>query len=176
MNKEYPFITYLEQLRESPDARAAFAALRRGLGRDPGSEPAMFPYVVRWLPSSASQWNEKAHYLIAALFAYHPQAGGVGNLGAAFKRAARDENDTTALERRFSALLAAHPEDLGFYLRQAISFLKSKEVPVNWQQLFGDILAWGHPDGYVQRAWAYAYWGRQNDDKEPAANSDTPAH
>lgn len=167
---KHAFISYLEQLRESQDARAAFAALRRGLGRDPGTEPAMFPYIVRWLPAAGSRWNEETHYVIAALFAYHPKEGGAGNLGAAFKKAAQGESDTTAIERRFTALLAAHPEDLGFYLRQAISFLKSKDVPVNWQQLFGDVLAWGHPNGYVQRAWAYAYWGREKGEKETPEN------
>lgn len=154
---KYQFISYLEGLR---DDRAALAALRRGLGQDPGSVVAMYPYVVRWLPAACSRREEEAHYLIAALFAYHPDPGGAGNLGAAFLKAAQGEGDTTALERRFTALLAAHSDDLAFYLRQAISFLKAKEVPVNWQQLFGDVQAWGHPEGYVQKQWARDFWGR----------------
>ena len=161
MDKQYPFITYLESLRESKDERAAFAALRRGLGRDPGTEPAMFPYVARFVSENTSRWYEATLYLTAALFAYHPKEGGTGNLGAAFKRAAQGENDQTAIERRFTALLAADTEDLHFYLRQAISYLKSKDIPINWQQLFGDVLAWGHADRYVQRAWAYAFWGHE---------------
>jgi hypothetical protein len=33
-------------------------------------------------------------------------------------------------------------------------------VPVNWHQLFADVLAWNHPDGYVQKQWARAFWAR----------------
>jgi len=106
------------------------------------------------------------YYLIAALFAYHPGSGGTGNLGDAFAQTLDPGGDSTATERRFAALLAAHPEDLPFYLRQAVSFLKSKEVPINWHQLFFDLLAWDHPDGYVQKRWARAFWGRRGQETE----------
>jgi CRISPR system Cascade subunit CasB len=157
--KEHPFIAYLEALRDRED-RGALAALRRGLGQEPGSAVEMFRYVVPWLPSQVSRQAEAAYYLVAALFAYHSSPGGEGNLGAAFRRTLDPQGDNTAIERRFTALLAAHPDDLPFYLRQAIGFLKSKERPVDWQQLLTDLLAWGHPDGYVQRNWARAFWGR----------------
>lgn len=165
--KEYPFITYLESLRED---RGALAALRRGLGQDPGSAVAMYPYVVRWLPAQASRRTEDAYYLIAALFAYHPDPGGAGNLGATFRSTLSAEGDNTAIERRFTALLAAHPDDLPFYLRQAVGFLKSKERPIDWSQLLTDLLAWSHPDGYVQKQWARAFWGRA-----PQEVSESPA-
>jgi CRISPR system Cascade subunit CasB len=157
MTKTQPFITYLEELR---DDRAALAALRRGLGQPPGTVAGMYPYVVRWLPADAPPAREAAYYLVAALYAYHPAQGGVGNLGEAFRRTLDPQGDNTAVERRFTALLAAHPDDLDFYLRQAVSFLRSKEVPVNWHQLLADVLAWGHPDRYVQKQWARAFWGR----------------
>lgn len=157
MTETHPFITYLEGLRED---RGALAALRRGLGQPPGEAREMYPYVVRWLPAEASAQREAAYYLVAALFAYHPDPNGSGNLGQAFRRTLDPNGDNTAIERRFTALLTAHPDDLPFYLRQAISFLKSKEVPVDWQRLFADVLAWGHPAGYVQKDWARGFWGR----------------
>ena len=152
-----PFVEYLEGLR---DDRGALAALRRGLGQPPGTVASMYPYVVRWLPDDTPPWRESAYYSIAALFAYHPNPGGGKNIGAHFARARDPQGNNTAIERRFTALLAAHPDDLDFYLRQAISFLKSKEVPVNWHQLLSDVLNWGHPDRYVQQQWARAFWGR----------------
>ena len=157
MTQPHPFITYLEGLR---DDRGALAALRRGLGQPPGDAWEMYPYVVRWLSAEPSARREAAHYLVAALFAYHPDPGGSGNLGQAFRRTLDPNGDDTATERRFTALLTAHPDDLPFYLRQAISFLQSKEVPVDWHQLFADVLAWGNPAGYVQKQWARAFWGR----------------
>lgn len=162
--QEERFITYLESLREREDRRAALAALRRGLGRPPGTVAEMYPYVVPWLPDDAP-WKERAYYLIASLFAYHPAPGGTGNMGHHFAQACDPQGDNTAVERRFTALLAAHPDDLDFYLRQAVSFLKSKEVPVNWHQLLSDLLAWGHPDRYVQQRWARAFWGRPAQDQ-----------
>jgi CRISPR system Cascade subunit CasB len=154
---KHKFIEYLEGLR---DDRAALAALRRGLGQPPGTVPDMYRYVVPWLPADAPPWREEATYLVAALFAYHPAAGGTGNMGNHFARARDPQSDNTAIERRFTALLAAHPDDLGFYLRQAVSFLRSKEVPVDWHRLLSDVLVWGHPDRYVQKRWARAFWGR----------------
>jgi len=154
---KHRFIEYLESLR---DDRAALAALRRGLGQPPGTVASMYPYIVRRLSEDTPPWQEAAYYLIAALYAYHPAEGGAGNMGRHFARARDPQGDNTAIERRFTALLAAHLDDLGFYLRQAVSFLKSKEVPVNWHQLLSDVMAWGHPDRYVQKQWARAFWGR----------------
>jgi CRISPR system Cascade subunit CasB len=155
---KHPFIEYLEGLR---DDRAALAALRRGLGQPPGSAPEMYRYVVPWLAADAPPQREEASFTVASLFAYHPAAGGSGNMGDHFARARDPGGDDTAIERRFSALLAAHPADLAFYLRQAVSFLRSKDVPVDWHRLLADMLGWGHPDRYVQKRWARAFWGRR---------------
>jgi CRISPR system Cascade subunit CasB len=157
MSQTEEFIGYLEGLRED---RAALAALRRGLGQPPGTVADMYRYVVPWLSEDTPRRREAAFYTIAALFAYHPQPGGSDNMGHHFARARGLVGDETAIERRFTVLLSAHPDDLQFGLRQAVSFLKSKEVPVNWQQLLFDILNWGHPDGFVQRQWARGFWGR----------------
>lgn len=156
---KHPFIAHLETLRED---RAALAALRRGLGQDPGTVPAMYPYVVTWLPTSASRATETAYYLIAALFAYHPKGQGIGNLGTAFRIAASNESDTTAIERRFTALLAAHSDDLSFYLRQAVSYLKSKDIAINWNSLFLDLQRWHYQDRPVQKQWATTFWGKKD--------------
>lgn len=168
MEKQQPFVMYLESLREN---RGALAALRRGLGQPPGTVREMYPYIVPWIPADASRQREAAYYLIASLFAYHPAPGGVGNLGDAFAQTLTPRGDNTAIERRFTILLASHPEDLPFHLRQAIGFLRSKEVPINWHQLFADLLAWDHPDGYVQKRWARAFWGRSGEQAE--SSSDT---
>ena len=157
MQKEHPFVERLERLRED---RGALADLRRGLGHSPGATREMYRYIVPWVPAGASQRREATYYLIASLFAYHPAPGGEGNIGSHFARTLAPGGDHTAVERRLATLLAAHPDDLSFHLRQAVGYLKSKEVPVNWNQLFADVQAWGHPDGYVQKQWARAFWGR----------------
>jgi CRISPR system Cascade subunit CasB len=164
--KTHPFIEHLESLRNN---RGALAALRRGLGQPPGTAASMYPYVVRWLPDDAPAWREAVYYLVAALFAYHPGTGGTGNMGDHFACARDPKGDDTAIERRFTALLAAHSEDMDTYLRQAIGFLKSKEIPINWHRLFSDLLGWGHPDRYVQQQWARAFWGRSSQAEKDSA-------
>jgi len=159
--KTHPFVTYLESLAED---RGALAALRRGLGQPPGTVAAMYPYVVPRLPANAERWLEDAYYLIAALYAMHPTAGGSGNMGSHFRRAAEaDPERREAIERRFTRLLAAHPDDLPDALRQAVGYLRSAEVPIHWHQLLRDVLAWGHPERYVQRSWAKAFWRPKSD-------------
>ncbi len=157
MTETHPFVTYLEGLR---DNRGALAALRRGLAGAPGTVPETYRYVVPWLPEDISRRREEAYFLVASLFAYHSLEGGSGNMGDHYARARAMAQDDTAIERRFTNLLATHPEDLGFCLRQAISFLRSKEIPVNWQQLLKDFVNWGHPERFVQRNWARSFWGR----------------
>ena len=155
---EHPFVSYLEKRR---DDRGALAALRRGLGQPPGTVPDMYRYVVPWLPDDAPWWKEDAYYLIAALFAYHPKEGGKGTMGDHYAHARDPGGNDTAIERRFTALLAAHPDELGDYLRQAVSFLKSEDVPVNWHQLLPDVMRWSHPEMRVtvQQRWARGFWG-----------------
>lgn len=154
----HPFITYLQE--QMVQDRGALASLRRGLGCEPGHAPEMFPYIVRWIPEKASREEEAAYYRIASLFAFHPLSASNGNLGTHLAQTISSENDQAAVERRFVALLKAHPDDLGNHLRQSISFLKSKEQPVNWHQLFRDLRAWSDPEKRVQKRWASGFWGR----------------
>ncbi len=163
-----PFVTHLKALKERED-RGALAALRRGLGQPPGYAPEVLPYVVPYIPAKASRWQETTYYLIASLFGYHPEWVESGNFGDHFARLRQAGGDDTAVERRFTALLAAHPDDLGTHLRQAVSLLKSKDIPVNWGQLFRDVQSWNHPEyrASVHRAWARGFWGSRQSDSQP---------
>jgi len=163
----HPFIDYLLSLAEKQD-RGALAALRRGLGRPPGGAPEMFRYVEPFLPPQRSPAQEAAFYLVASLFALHPLSTPAGNLGAHMAQA-RTPAGEEALERRFTALLAAHPADLPDFVRQAISFLKSKDVPVNWKRLLKELQQWDREDHRVQKEWASAFWSRV------AVEQETPA-
>lgn len=155
------FIEHLQTLAKAED-RGALAALRRGLGQPPGSVAEMYRYIVPHLPKVREQ--ENACYLIAPLFALHPKPGGSGNLGASLRACDPDGKNSDALERRFTALLASHRDDLPGYLRQAVSFLKSKEIAIDWNQLFWDLQDWDEkrddPKHSVQKRWASAFWGR----------------
>lgn len=159
---------FMDELETAIADRGKLAAMRRGLGQPPGTCADMFPIIAPLLPGKCSQRDERRHYLVASLFAYHPLTTGRGNMGDHMRQACESGGEA-ATSRRFSVLLAAHPDDLALYLRQAVSFLKSKDQPINWRQLFADLKHWDHPDRYIQRRWANAFWGntRETEDKKP---------
>ncbi len=171
------FIAHLEDLVRKRDT-GALAALRRGLGKPPGTVYEMFPHV-QWAAAHArSRWEEDTYYILATLFAaWHqgrdnPVQTSLRNLGASLRQWATtqsgttDENRLKSIESRFSALLAAHLDDLHNHLRHAISLLRSADIPLNWPQLLADLKAWNHPDRYVQREWARAFWAPQPSQKD----------
>ncbi|MFO7959069.1 MAG: type I-E CRISPR-associated protein Cse2/CasB [Candidatus Brocadiia bacterium] len=158
------FLDSLESLRKRED-RGALAALRRGLGKPPGTVAEMHPIVVPRLPAGLSHREEDLYYLVSSLFAYHQQAGDIGNLGETFRRV-RSATDSDSVEKRFVALLNCHVDDLPDHLRHAVSLAESKEVPVNYRRLLKDLGYWDHPDRFVQRQWARSFWAPAEDDRE----------
>lgn len=173
-SKDQRFVEFLQGLVERKE-RGALAALRRGLGRPPGEAPEMHCHVAHWAAGEKPRWREDVYYLVAALFAYHPvqwnTQNGQSNLGASFARLKKaDGISPVGIERRFTALLSAHVEDLHIHLRHAMSLLKSKDVPIDWIRLLRNLRLWGHEDRWVQRDWAKAFWGEITQDTK---NEDT---
>lgn len=158
------FVNYLESLRERED-RGALAALRRGLGKPPGTVAEMHPIVVPRLPAGLSSRGEDLYYLVSSLFAYHPQDGEIGNLGETFRRV-RSATDSDSVEKRFVALLNCHVDDLPDHLRHAVGLAESHEVPVNYRSLLKDLRYWDHPDRFVQRQWARSFWAPSESETE----------
>lgn len=161
MTEPNEFIRYLEQLRDRED-RGALASLRRGLGQPPGAVPEASRVIQSGLTSDTPAYLESACSIVAPLFALHSKEGGEGNMGSHFRALCEPIKPGEALpsniERRFMSLLSSEVEELPDTLRQAVSLLKSKDVPINWRQLLRDILAWTHDDGYVQKQWGRAFW------------------
>jgi CRISPR system Cascade subunit CasB len=156
MEDVHPFIRYLNDTLAQD--RGALAALRRGLGQPPGQAPEMIRFIAPFISDDTNYWREQALYMVASLFGLHPSNTPSGNMGDHFEKL--KSGDDTALERRFTALLSSHPEELNVYLRQAVGVLKSKEIPVNWDQLLQDVTRWGYPESRdrVRRDWAYRFW------------------
>jgi len=155
-----PLVKYLNDHRED---RAMMASLRRGLRQKAGYIPEVNRVVQRRLAQDAPIWLESAYLLIAPLFALHPLEGGKGNMGDHFRAICEPgEEPASNIERRFIVLLSSDPDDVGDALRQAISLLKSKQVPVNWNELLQNIIDWKHPNSErrdrVQKEWARKFW------------------
>jgi CRISPR system Cascade subunit CasB len=163
----HKFIAQLERLVSEKD-RGALAALRRGLGKPPGTVREMDRYVLPYLRGA----QENACYLVSALFAYWYQGkddivkNTPANLGDSLRwlvdhEASENSNREDAekrVEKRLVALLNCHRDDLPDHLRHTIGLLKSKEIPVDWTQLLWDIQNWQRESRDVQREWARKFW------------------
>lgn len=175
---------FIEQLkewgqRETGAQRTAMAELRRGLQEFPQLASYMHRYIAPFT-IYAGGWEKQTCYLVAALFArYHSGSqtaqysdAGYLNMGSYFAAVVRqDEGASDAIERRFNALLTAHPQDLHYQLRQAIAFLHSKSeanIAINWQKIYYDILDWGDDEKrwQIQERWATQFWRYQANTEE----------
>src|SRR5438270_8889911 len=102
ISRDEQFINALEGLIKKDD-RAALAALRRGLGKQPGAAMEMHRYVV---PHLYGVYDEKPYFIVAALIGLYPIASWSSstnrqdnNLGASLSFLKKESGDS--LERRF---------------------------------------------------------------------------
>lgn len=162
------FVARLESFIDKQD-RGALAALRRGLGRQPGTVREMDPYILRYIPTG-NEFRENAYYLVAALFAeWHQgkdrtQPDAPKDLGGSLRMLVDQETKSTGsrdeaekrIEKRLVALLNCHRDDLHVHLHHIIGLLN--DVPVNWRQLLIDICNWSDERRWVQRNWSRSFW------------------
>lgn len=170
---------------DQPGDRAALAALRRALGRSPGAVPEACRVVDPFLPLQVSEREEWAAYVTATVMALHPlharKSG--GRRSAGFGRSVgrirfRDGAEDAGIERRFLALLSADREQIAVHLRGLIVLLHDRAdvEPVDYVQLFRDLLDWDRGDRRVQRDWAAGFWGPEAQEAEgqQASAADSP--
>jgi len=145
------FIKKLEMLNPVDLAR-----LKRNAGRSLAEARGVNMLVYRLLPLNISSDHTEMYFLVATLYPL-ANGGGSGNFGASLRRAQSITN-RKGIDRRIEALLDAEGAQLSFRIRQAIHFLHSNRVSVNWYQLLEDLLHWNHPERFVQQSWAREYY------------------
>lgn len=161
------FIDTLEGLKDR-GARGDLAVLRRNAGRSLAESRGAIGLFYNFLPARIG-FDEEVYFLVATLFPWNDKPAPEGNFGHSLARL-RARTGSEALDRRMTILLDAQwdrgpdgrvrPGELGFRLRQAVKLLASHDIGVNWRQLLKDLLQWSHPDRWVQKQWAAAYFGR----------------
>lgn len=149
------FIQHLFDLTDRED-RGALSELRLSLVSD--NDVLATRHVLPWLGGDVGSRRESAALLVAGLYGLHPERTVGPNLGHSMSRVWQAQDRRPSTEQRFVALLNAHPEDLPYYLRQAVNLIRSHEFPLDWTQLYRDICNWSHADRFVQRKWARAFW------------------
>lgn len=160
---------YLEGV---PAARATLAELRRGLGRPPGSVPAIWADTIGILPESMGGRDDRASraevatHIAVTLYALHQQGQaqpmhvpGVG-LGSALQRLRGAENRSAeAVDRRFLALATASDlSEAAFHLRGLVTQLSGTTTGLDYGRLAGDLLDLATPG---RETGVRLRWGRQ---------------
>lgn len=146
------FIANLQRLNAGDRAR-----LKRSAGRPLDEATQCLGLFYRLLPyGGVAQAHEPTYWLVAALFPLADETSH-GSFGDALRRA-RSPRYRKGLDRRVEALLDSDPAQLPHRLAQAVRFLHSQRVPINWRSLLEDLLQWEHPNRFVQKKWARAYF------------------
>jgi CRISPR system Cascade subunit CasB len=174
------------------------AALRRGLGREPGSVPAMWPFYVLTNDEGERTPEFDAEHAALTLFAVHQQSqalpmhrAGIG-LGTAVlelrKRRGGGPPDTSAktaagsapdwskvdaVDRRFGAAATATDlDELVMHLRGLVTQLRGIGQPLDYDTLHAELRDWTSPRGAgrVRRRWGMQYFTRSRPPKDTDHN------
>ncbi|MEU7874304.1 type I-E CRISPR-associated protein Cse2/CasB [Dactylosporangium sp. NPDC049140] len=154
-----------------PDAVAALARLRRGIGQAPGFDYTLEAYL--WVPEALLSRRpadraddaEQAVHDAVTLYALHQQSrrermhvGGQG-LGFAVAGLVRASDGPDGVRRRFAALGTAstYAESI-YHLRGLITMLRTHQLPLDYGLLADDLCALRRPKG---RTDTQAMWGRE---------------
>ncbi|MGD9100124.1 MAG: type I-E CRISPR-associated protein Cse2/CasB [Anaerolineae bacterium] len=155
MKKNEQIETFFERL-ERLDAGAR-ARLKRNAGNPLAeSRSGALGLFYNLLPPGVPRHQEEKYFLVATLYPI-AESGGQGSLGEALRRA-RNKDNEKGLNRRVEILLDADEKQLPFRLRQAVRFLHSHRVPLDWRRLLQDLLSWNSPKRFVQQQWARSYF------------------
>jgi len=171
--------------RDQPDPEAvgALARLRRGVGREPGSDYTLERYLlvperlIRYLPADGPADEEYAAHDAVTLYAAHQQsqnrpmhATDIG-LGIAISQLVNKADGPEGVRRRFAALgTASSSPEAVYHLRSLVTMLRGAEVPLDYGLLADDLLELRKPDGSTR---VRAAWGREFFRARPASDSDT---
>ncbi len=152
--------------------RAALASLRTGLGKAPGEAPRMLPYMAKHLVASdPGAPAVRAAFLVASLYAMHPDHAKGVSVGKALRRGVRSgklgEDGTAA---RLVAMIDAHPDDIQHHVEGLMRLCETSKEGIDWYWFHRDIrglMAEGSSDGERTRlAWARDYWRESREETD----------
>jgi CRISPR type I-E-associated protein CasB/Cse2 len=133
-------------------------AILRRCNQNPLEDPRLFATLGK-----LGVLESYVHSLIACLYAvYHraedkPMEIEKYNFGKIFKDSYDPENQKQ--DKRFRAILSADKGDaLAYRLRQAVRLIRSKNLPIDFDELLKHLLNWEHSSKWVQREWAKGYY------------------
>ncbi|WP_394614507.1 type I-E CRISPR-associated protein Cse2/CasB [Lentzea sp. JNUCC 0626] len=157
------------------EARQVLARLRRSFA-GPRQQAEAYDFIFAHNPPEAEQ---EIWLLTAGLFALHPQPRrNTRSLGASMGGLVSVRGESVT--RRFTQLIARDRTALAHQLRQVIRLLNSEKVPVDYDQLLGDLVVLlgdryrGDEAQRIRLRWAREFHYRPGA-RESTEDSSTPA-
>lgn len=143
---------------ETGESRARLARLRRSLSGKVEAYAGLRE-IGQWMGSEMSDRDINRYLLVAGLFSINPVNGNDQSFGITLRKLSKTlGTGASSLDLRVQQLLEAEYEDLGYYMRQLVQLLRTKNLPVNYYSLERDLNWWSHQDRFVQRRWARHYY------------------
>lgn len=169
-------ITSLQRryLANEAAARGQVAALRSVVSHEPGADPSIWaltePPSLREIRIDEPTREERATHAAVTLYALHQQSGaspvhveGVRLGQAAAHLIGNGEQESSAARRRFNTLATSSTfAELTHHLRSFVSQLRTEGVPLDYVDLYRDLLDFQCPGGAarVRRRWARELYSR----------------
>jgi CRISPR system Cascade subunit CasB len=167
---------YWEQFSVRMPPGDELAALRRGLGREPGTVPSMWRFYRTWRAGDRRYAPLAAEHHTLTLFAVHQQSQPrlVHREKTPIAEAIRRLHTTgrftqEAIDRRFfAAVTAPEVDEVAYHLRGLVRQLRSlpEPTPFDHTQLYWDLLGWSTRGGRerAQRSWGLDYYRKRSAD------------
>lgn len=169
--------TLMDWLRRQKEQRGVLAQLRCGLVA--GKEHRAWPLLARF--DGIEGYKGQVVRTIAGLYASHPdETGNPGNMGTLCLRLCGDDETPWQDEKprpmamRLQYLLAAEPEEICQRAARLVLRCKASGIPVNYEQLYTDLLLWEKPFSRerVRQSWAQHFWAPAMEKAAQTGNPD----
>lgn len=153
----------LKFLRSRQEDRGFMANLRCALVES--KRHRAWPYVANF-GGIGEQHRNKVVQTVAGLYATHSEETHEGNFGATCRKLLSDDERKMLnqaegigpLSRRFQHLLAADGDEIFDRVVRLVLRAKAQDIPVNYEQLYKDLLDWEYRTDRVRVRWAQSFW------------------
>jgi CRISPR system Cascade subunit CasB len=170
----------ISNTNQTSAGKATLAKLRQSIGRNLAQTASVWPEVFAELPEQflsadgESTKEEQAIFTSLQLYALHQQgksesvdvADNQANIGQTLKSLRQGKN-TTAIDRRFNAMITASTfDELTTHLRHLIKLLRKNNGKVSYAKLADDLFWYQKGfDTKVKLRWGQSYYSAISNDE-----------
>lgn len=172
--------------------KGLYAALRKGVGRDPGDLPELYGFLLQDMPEEfmenegAPSKEEWSCYVTLTLYALHQQGNDVSkspmnesgvSFGTALWKLSKAMDDDRAEDRVFKRLkVVASAKDIretAYHLRQLVQLMRSYGISLDYGILAGDLYQGQFPDmaSQLHLKWGQDFFRNVNQSKDKSDNN-----